>query len=365
MTHRIALIGGGITSAVGRTHITAARMDGRFEIAAAVFSSNPDTNRASAEAYGVAVECLEQDWESLLSARAKELDAIVVLTPTPAHKPLVVAALHAGLHVICEKSLSTSSRDAQEIIEVSRARERRCLVTYNYTGYPAVREMRRRVFAGDLGAVSQICIEMPQETFLRQGVIAQRWRTRDYELPTVSLDLGVHVIHLAQYLAPGLQVSGIASTASHSGSVGDVIDSVHCLLSYTGGATGNYWWSKTALGHRNGLRVRIFGSRASLEWYQMQPEELHMSHSDGRREIIDRGQAAIAGEMAEERYSRFKAGHPAGFLEAFANLYTDFSDVLAGEADAATIESYDAAAAASGLELLEAIHARANTHGGS
>ncbi|MFT7287554.1 MAG: putative dehydrogenase [Halieaceae bacterium] len=359
MVKKIAFIGGGTTSAVGYTHYVASRMDGCFEIVAGAFSQRQDINLQSGASYGLQDSQVCKDWRGMLSALAGEIDVAVVLTPTPTHAEIVGAALDAGCNVIVEKALATSSADAAELAAQARCRNLHCLVTFNYTGYPAVREMRQRVREGQLGDIKQICIEMPQEGYLREGAAPQEWRQKDYEIPTVSLDLGVHVMHLSDFIAPCGPARSISSLACHSGAVSRVIDNVNCLVDYGDDAVGNYWWSKTALGYSNGLRVRVLGTKASLEWSQGNPEELHIAFANGRREILDRGNASPGQELATPAYNRFKAGHPAGFLEAFANLYRDFHSALAeppAEQPSGLLGQYSAETAAAGLSMLERIH---------
>jgi predicted dehydrogenase len=335
-------------------------MDGHFEVVAGAFSRDPIKNRQTAKAHEISTDLIFDDWQTMLNVLGDEIDAVLVLTPTPSHRDIVLAAMRQGLHVICEKSLTTCSKDASVIAAEAARHDRHCLVTFNYTGYPAVREMRQRIASGSLGLINQICIEMPQEGFLRQAANPQEWRTRDYEIPTVSLDLGVHVLHLAEFIAPCGRAETVSAIARHSGAITEVIDNVNCLIGFENGAVGNFWWSKAALGYRNGLRVRVFGSEASLQWCQMNPEDIQLCHPDGRREIIDRGRSVAGEEMAYPAYNRFKAGHPAGFIEAFANLYANFAELFHGRSGAIGTDQedlYSAQAAARGLEILEAVHA--------
>ena len=357
MKKRIAFVGGGINSAVGYAHFVASRLDNHFELFAGVFSTDESVNRASGDRYSLPSSRVFQSIPELLERHAEELDAVVVLTPTPDHKENVIQSLEAGIDVICEKAIATNSADAEKIVAAAAQNDRNCLVTFNYTGYPAVREMRRLVLSGSIGEVIQINVEMPQESFLRDGAVAQNWRQKDYEIPTVSLDLGVHVLHLASFIADAGDTIEVQSSAQHRGSISTVIDNVNALVKYRNGMVGSYWWSKTALGYRNGLKVRIFGTQGSLEWHQQNPEELLCCSTDGQNKIVDRGNAHTESELLRPAYNRFKAGHPAGFLEAFANLYVDFAAILSkSEKGHELARPYSAREAARGLTLLEEIH---------
>ena len=324
---RIAFIGGALNSAVGYTHFNASRLDGHFRVEAGCFSRDASQNDHSARVYGVLPERTYRSWQQLLDAEAGRVDAVVILTPTPNHVEIVVAAIEAGFPVICEKALAVSSADCRAIEEAVERKRGYLAVTYNYSGYPMVRELQRMIREDRLGKVQQIQIEMPQEGYLRQGANPQGWRRVDYAVPTVSLDLGVHVHHLVDFLTGGRKPQRLVGDQASYGQFGGLIDNVSCLAHYEGGIRVNAWWGKTALGHRNGLRVRVFGDSASAEWFQMDPENLTWADDDGRHCVLDRG-SGEAMTAQQLRYNRFKAGHPSGFVEAFANLYADIAGEL-------------------------------------
>jgi predicted dehydrogenase len=341
--------------------MVASRMDGRFELVAGAFSSDDAVNERTAEEWGVDPTRRYGSWRDLLTDEAGRLDAVVVLTPTPDHEEHVGAALDAGFEVICEKSLATSSHSAQLLADRARERGRFLAVTYNYSGYPMVRELRARIRDGELGRIVAVHVEMPQEGFLRldaegRPVQPQAWRRRDGAIPTVSLDLGTHTHHLLQFLlgTDPLEVVGIQA---HHGAVSTVADYVSCIARYPEDVDVDMWFGKCALGYRNGLSVRVFGERAAAEWTQMWPEEVRLSSAFGAVQRIDRASPGtrVAGTP---RYERFKAGHPAGFLEAFANLYVDLADALEEfENTGRTTSDYvfGADAAADGLRMMESI----------
>lgn len=326
---RLAFIGGAINSAVGYTHFNASRLDGRFRVEAGCFSRHDDVNHNSARIYAVPPDRTYPDWQALLSCERGRIDAVVILTPTPSHAEMVVSALDAGYPVICEKALATSMQECAQIESAVKRNSGYLAVTFNYSGYPMVRELRRMIHEGRFGGVHQIQIEMPQEGFLRSNANPQDWRRKDYEVPTVSLDLGVHVHHLVEFLSGGLKPLRLVGEQASYGHLGSVVDNVYFLARYEQGMRVQAWWGKTALGHRNGLRVRVYGERASAEWYQMDPEVLRWADNDGHHYLLDRG-SGDAKTAQESRYNRFKAGHPSGFIEAFANLYTDFADEIHG-----------------------------------
>lgn len=324
---RIAFIGGALNSAVGYTHFNASRLDGHFRVEAGCFSRNAKHNELTAQTYGVSADRIYNSWQQLFDAEKSNLDAIVILTPTPSHAEIAVAAIEAGYPVICEKALGRSSEECRLIDAAVSKNKGYLAVTYNYSGYPMVRELQTMIAEGRFGKIQQIHIEMPQEGFLRLGANPQDWRRSDALVPTVSLDLGVHIHHLVDFLTGGNKPQRVVGDQSSYGQFEGLIDNVYCLAQYQDELRVQAWWGKTALGQRNGLRIRVFGSIASAEWYQMQPEDLRWADNDGHYYVLDRG-SSEAKTAQEPRYNRFKAGHPSGFIEAFANLYADIADDL-------------------------------------
>lgn len=353
---RLAFIGGGINSAIGMTHKIASQMDGQFQLTAGCFSRDENINQQTGTAWGLEQSAIYQDALLMLEKEHQRLDAVVVLTPTPAHRDILLACLEYPLPIICEKAMVATVGDAQEIQQRVDEVNSPLYVTFNYTGYPMVRELRQRLLSGGLGRIQQVMVEMPQEGFSRcrndgSVTLPQLWRRVDGEIPTVSLDLGVHVHQLVEFLTDkqALDVYAVNSTFAR---VPDVVDTVNIVSRYSDDMVCNYWYGKAALGFRNGLRIRIYGSEGSAEWLQMEPEYLRLADIHGNVRIVDRtaGDNTIANL---DRYCRFKAGHPAGFIEAFANYYCDIAAALRGEANSYAIDS---ATALKGLSFLECAH---------
>lgn len=358
---RLGVIGGGIGSAVGNVHRIAATMDGRWSVEAGCFSTDAQVNRQTANLWGVEATRNYINWRALLEAEHESLDALLVLTPTPSHAKLVIEAIKAGFHIICEKSLATSSAEIVKINEELKQHKRFLAVTYNYSGYPMLRQLKKIISNGELGNITQVQIEMPQEGYARVGLdgraaIPQAWRLVDRNVPTISLDLGVHLHHTVYFLTGARPVELVAMQDSY-GAFPQVVDNVMCMARYTKGIACQLWQSKSALGHRNGLRVRVYGTQGSAEWFQMEPEVLYMSDNRGGLTMLDRGTAEVE-LAAEDRYTRFKAGHPAGFIEAFANYYYDIADALimfgkSGKYDSLFV--FGAETAEEGLRMCEAM----------
>ena len=328
---KVAFLGGGYESAVGRVHRTAIEMDRRFELVSGCFSRNNETNESTSRKYGIAPERSYRNLSDLLAGERNEIDAVVVMTPQDQHGEHVLECLKGGVPVICEKALVPSVNEVEVLKQHLVESKGFLAVTYNYTGYPILRELKHIVQHGKFGKVQQIHIEMPQEGFAKlnmngQPIVPQDWRLCDYSVPTISLDLGVHLHMIVKFLTGEVPEEVISITNSY-GNFSQVIDNVSCLAKYSNNLSCSMWYSKTAFGYRNGLKVRLFGEKGSAEWVQEYPEQLLVADNIGSKYVVDRssGNIAIANQ---QRYERFKAGHPAGFIEAFANYYYDVADLL-------------------------------------
>lgn len=357
---KLAFIGGGIDSAIGFTHYIASQMDHLFVLTAGCFSRRDEINKKTANTWGVEKEHLYSDWETLLENEIKNIDAVVILTPTPDHYKMIMKALDLGYAVISEKALANTHNEALEITKKVDETKSFFAVTHNYTGYPMLRELQYMIQEGKLGKITNVNIEMPQESFARlvdgKQPKPQSWRLIDGKVPGVSLDLGTHLQHMVYFLTDENPIELVADESSF-GWFPQIVDNVSCIARYKSGMRSQMWYGKSAIGHRNGLRVRVYGSKGSAEWFQMQPEELMFQTIHGERMIIDRASSNI-NVSNQIRYNRFKSGHPAGFVEAFGNLYADIAEKLSQykmNGNHKINWSYDAMQAAIGLEAFEAI----------
>jgi predicted dehydrogenase len=355
---KIAFLGGGINSAIGRTHQIAINMDNRYQLVAGCFSRNIEINKKSAFEYDVDNSRVYSDLDTLIKNEKDNIDAICILTPTPNHKDEVIKCIKNNIPVICEKALASST---QEILEIKEALDKHngfLAVTYNYTGYPMLRELRHMIKTNKLGKLEQIHVEMPQESFSRLGKDGnpqkpQDWRLSDLDLPTISLDLGTHTHDLTSFLT-GEQPIELVALENSFGSFREVVDNSISITNYTNNIVSNIWFSKAALGHRNGLRVRVYGEIGSAEWYQLDPENLYFNDNRGHKLTIDRASVDV-NITTQTRYNRFKAGHPSGFIEAFANYYLDIADYLTGKTNNEDRFVFGINDALEGLKMLEAM----------
>ncbi len=349
----IVFIGGGLNSAVGYAHYCASRMDGVFNLTGGVFSSSKEREPHSqaAQRYNCGYS---RTLEELLEFSIEDANALaVVLTPTPTHYETVKALLLADIPVLCEKTLACSSAGALSLQQLAKERNGFLAVVYNYACYPMVAAMRQMVLSGDLGRVLHFQAEMPQEGYLRRHAKPQDWRLRDQLVPSIYLDLMAHLHHLVDYVTG--EVPFNVSCRHREYSTMGVVDNAMALATYSNDVQGQFWVSKTALGERNGLRLRVYGTEGSAEWRQEDPECLRISTPEGDRQLYDRSTDGLLTAI-----QRFKAGHPAGWLEALANLYS-MIDVALDEHEVP--EMFSAQKAVEGLQLMEAMALSARNSG--
>jgi len=323
--YKLAFIGGGMYSIAGYPHFIASQMDKRFEVVAGAFSTDKNINVQTALKWQVPK--VYDDWKKLIKKEKSNIDAIVVLTPTPLHVDIIKTLLANNIPTICEKPLVASLDEVIEVNKIFDEKKHFLVITNNYSGYPMLRELQEKIKNGELGTILSIRLKMPQESFLRPPKSVrypQKWRLKDGFIPMISLDLGSHLHHLAYFLLQKEPIKVMAIYGKQSGY--NVIDNVNMLLKYEDGTDGNMWLSKTALGNRNGLHVEVYGEKASAVWHQENPEKLEFSYATGQKTIIDRGSDIEM--IPNPLYNRMTPGHPAGFIESFANLYSDIANSL-------------------------------------
>jgi predicted dehydrogenase len=320
---RVAIVGGGLNSAVGYAHYCALNLSNQFKIVAGTFSRNSEVNKKTSETYGVLEQHLYSDYKTMLNSEKNNIDVVVILTPNNQHYEQVIYAMELGIPVVCEKALTTNHSEMQRIIELQN--DKFLSVVFNYVCYPMVKELRQIVANGDLGKITQVQIEMQQEGFLRlrdgKPMKPQDWRLVDGVVPTISLDLGSHTYSIVKFLTNETPIETIA-TENSFGNFSNIIDDINSIIKYSNNIVCNMWYSKTALGSRNGLKVRIYGTKGSAEWLQSDPEYLKMADNTGKIFTIDRSSESVY-IASDIKLNRFKVGHPAGYIEALANYYED------------------------------------------
>ena len=332
----LGMVGGGQGAFIGGVHRIAARLDGAFRLVAGALSSDPARAQASGVDLGLDPARIYDSFSQMAVREARRRDgirAVAIVTPNHMHAAPAIEFLKRGIHVICDKPLTATMAEARKLAKVAAEAQALFILTHNYTGYPMVRQARAMVAQGDLGRIRLVQVEYAQD-WLTQAVDSKQaeWRTDPVRsgLGGALGDIGTHAYNLAGFVA-GMEPEAIAADLS-SFVPGRVLDdNAHVMLRYAGGAKGMLWASQVAPGHENGLRLRIYGDKGGLEWAQEEPNCLWFTRYGQPKQLLTRGGAGAMPEAA--RVSRVPGGHPEGYLEGFANIYTEA---------AAAIRAFDA-----------------------
>ncbi|RME66214.1 MAG: gfo/Idh/MocA family oxidoreductase [Alphaproteobacteria bacterium] len=326
------MVGGGEGAFIGAVHRIAARLDDRYELVAGAFASDPERARASAAALHVAPERAYGDYRDMAAAESQRgdgIDVVAIVTPNHLHFDIARTFLKAGIHVICDKPMTTALADAEALATLVARTGLFFGLTHNYTGYPLVREARAMVAAGKLGKLRVVQVEYPQDWLSRRleetGQKQAAWRTDPVRSgPAGCLgDIGSHAYHLVRYVS-GLKLQSLLADLTTFVPGRALDDNAHILLRFEGGARGMLWSSQVAPGNQNALRLRVYGHKGGLEWAQEQPNSMIFSPLGAQPRILCRhGPGLSDAAMAA---ARIPPGHPEGYLEAFAQLYSEFAD---------------------------------------
>jgi predicted dehydrogenase len=327
---RLAVIGGGPGSVIGEVHRAAARLDGYYDIVASALSSDPERSRRSGFAIGVSEERAYPSWRELIEAEAKRkdrVDVIAVMTPNDSHYDICSSALDAGFHVVCDKPLTTDLISAVSLARKVKATGLEFCLTHAYTAYPMVRQARDMVRSGAIGPIRQIHLQYVQG-WLAFDNVPPGWRLDPARVGAsmILIDIGTHAHHLGAYVT-GLDLAGLCADVGHVVPGRKVDDYGSLLLQYSNGARGSMWVTNAAAGAEHGLSFRIFGETGGLEWNQEEPNRLVHRQRDGFEEIVTRRKDRLVTDSAR-RVTRVEIGHPEGYLEAFANLYSDLAKAV-------------------------------------
>lgn len=331
---RLGMVGGGEGAYIGNIHRISARLDNGFHVVAGAFDIDAERGKRFALNLGIDESRSYGDYQAMLAAesqRADRVDAVAICTPNHTHFQIAKAFLEAGFDVICEKPLTTTLEDAVALEALVKKTKRFMGVTYTYSGYPMVHEAREMVAAGLLGAIRVVQVEYPLEWMATaietQGNAQAAWRTDPKKSGRGGSigDIGTHAYHLAGFVT-GLKLESLSADLATFIPGRALDDNAHVMLRYEGGARGLLWSSQVAIGCSNGVRLRVFGEKGSLTWFQEQPNELEFTKLMGRTERIKRGADDLS-ESAKVR-TRTPPGHPEGYLEAFGNLYAGFAEAI-------------------------------------
>ena len=325
------MVGGGEGAFIGESHRMAARLDGAFALVAGAMSTDPERALRSALACGIAPERSYRDYRQMAereAARPDGIRAVTIVTPNDSHAAIARTFLEAGIDVICDKPLATTRADAVALTALAAAKGRLLGVTFNYTGYPLIREARAMVEAGTLGRIRIVQVEFVlgwlSVALECQGSKQAAWRTDPAQSgPSfVVMDIGTHAAHLAGFVT-GLKLAEVAADLTTFVEGRALEDHADVLLRYAGGARGHLWVSMVAAGEAVGFRLRVYGEKGHIAWDQSNPDRMTFAPLSGPAQTILRGQAVSASARGA---TRLAAGLPEGYLEAFANLYRGYAE---------------------------------------
>ena len=331
---RLGMVGGGQGAFIGGVHRIAARLDGRYELVAGALASTPEKSKASGEELGLHPARCYGDFSEMArrEARRKDgIDAVAIVTPNHVHFTAAKAFLDRGIHVICDKPMTTTLKDARRLAELVGKSGCAFVLTHNYTGYPMVRQARQMVAEGRLGAIRVIHAEYVQDWLTTKledtGQKQAGWRTDPARSgPAGSVgDIGTHAMNLASFVT-GLAPESLSADLSTFVPGRALDDNAHVMLRFPGGAKGMLWASQVAPGNENALRLRVYGDKGGLSWAQEDPNYLHFTPFGEPPQLIRRGGAGS--DAAAGRVTRVPAGHPEGYLEGFATIYSDAAELI-------------------------------------
>ena len=331
---RYGMVGGGQGAFIGAVHRLAARMDDHYVLTAGALSSDRKRALASAKELGLPPDRSYGSYEEMAKAEAKRpdgIEAVAIVTPNNLHGPIAKAFLNAGIHVICDKPLTTTAAEARELVKLVRKTGKVFAVTHNYTGYPMIRQARAMIAAGELGELRVVQAEYVQdwltEPLEKTGQKQAAWRTDPKQSGAGGSigDIGTHAYNLACFVT-GLTLDSLLAdlTAFVKGRTLDDNDNI--LLRWKGGAKGMLWASQVAPGNENGLMLRVYGTKGGLKWRQEDPNYLWFSPFGQQTRLITRGGHGAG--PAAARVTRVPPGHPEGYLEGFANIYTEVARAI-------------------------------------
>ena len=344
---RYGMVGGGPGAFIGDAHRKAISLDGTAELVAGCFSRTPEKTKEQGAALGLDPERCYANYKEMAAAeRAREdgIDFVVIVTPNNTHYEIAKAFLEAGIHVACDKPLVTTAEEAEELKKIADEKGLLFMVTYTYTGHVTMKYMRDLVKNGEIGTIRTVMAEYPQGWLYNEndwGGKQGEWRCDPAQSGRVNClgDLGTHVEN-AVATVTGLKIKRVLAKMDVVVPGRKLDDNDQILVEYEGGATGINWTSQFAIGCDNSLRLRIYGSKGTLLWFQETPEEVTLIREDGIARTIKRGYGAVTPDAA--KYGRLPSGHTEGWLEAMGNLYDSFGAcVLAKKEDCFTPDLID------------------------
>lgn len=331
---RLGMVGGGNEAFIGAVHRIASRIDDRYELVAGALSSTPERAQASGRALGLAPDRTYDDFTEMAKREGRlknGIEAVAIVTPNHMHAPVAKEFIRRGIHVICDKPLTATLPEAKKLAKTAANSGVIFALTHNYTGYPMARQARAMIANGDLGDIRVVQVEYAQdwlaEPVEQTGQKQAAWRT-DPERSGAggsTGDIGTHAFNIASFVT-GLKLEALAADLQAFVPGRKLDDNAHVMLRYAGGARGMLWVSQVAPGCENALRLRVYGSKGGLEWAQEDPNYLWFTPLGEPKRLITRNGAGAGLEAG--RVSRVPAGHPEGYLEAFASIYSEVARAI-------------------------------------
>ena len=326
---RIGMVGGGKDAFIGGVHRIALRLDGYYELVAGSFSSNFDNSKETGKDLGLAEDRIYKTYQEMAekeSSRSDGIDVIAIVTPNHLHVPIAKIFAEKGIHIICDKPLALSSKEAISLKNIVESKKLIFALTHNYTGYPMVRHARSLIQKGDLGSIRVIQAEYPQDWLTTKaedsGLKQAEWRTDPKRSGGGGCigDIGTHAFNLIRFIT-GLEIEELSADI-HTFVKGRLLDdNAQIMLRFNGGAKGALWSSQVAVGNENNLKIRIYGENGGIEWRQEDPNYLYYTEFGHPTQRVTRGSGNVSKEAKD--VTRIPPGHPEGYLEGFANIYND------------------------------------------
>ena len=342
---RLGMVGGGQGAFIGAVHRIASRIDDQYELVAGCFSSTPEKSLASAADLGVDPARAYASFAEMASREARKKDgieAVAIVTPNHMHAPVAVEFLKRGIHVICDKPLTATLPEAKKLAKTASASGAIFALTHNYTGYPMIRQAQAMVAAGDLGDIRVVQVEYAQDWLSTDleasGQKQAGWRTDPAQSGAGGStgDIGTHAFNLATFVS-GLALESLAADLQSFVPGRRVDDNGHVLMRFQGGARGMLWCSQVAPGNENALRLRVYGTKAGIEWAQEDPNYLCFTRLGEPKQLLTRGGAGA--NAAAGRVTRTPSGHPEGYLEGFANIYAEAARAIIARRTGAVLDA--------------------------
>ena len=336
---RIGMVGGGKDAFIGSVHRIALRLDGYYELVAGSFSSDFENSKETGKNLGLENDRIYKTYQEMAekeSTRADGIDVVSIVTPNHLHVPIAKIFAENGIHIICDKPIGMSSKEAIDLKKVIESKKLIFALTHNYTGYPMVRHARSLVQKGDLGSLRVIQAEYPQDWLTTKaedsGLKQAEWRTDPNRSGAGGCigDIGTHAYNLIRFIT-GLEVDEISADIHTFVEGRKVDDNSQIMLRFKGGAKGSIWSSQVAVGNENNLKIRIYGENAGIEWRQEDPNYLSYTKFGSPAQNITRGSNITSDEA--KNVTRIPQGHPEGYLEGFANIYSDVYKELSANID--------------------------------